>query len=296
MADDDAKESATRRRLLGAASAAIATGLAGCNSVVQVDREETVTERTVPAADVSSITVVDATDDIVVRTEQRDTVGVRLRKRVFGGTSPEDLSAELQTTDRTLEITTEKPNIVGIGGGSIDLELTVPPGITVDRLHTVDGDVTAQRLPSTARINTTDGDVSVTEATAGVTVDVTDGDVTLNGAGGPVELRTVDGDITARHAGSVAGIETQDGDIVADLPAVEGDADVITGDGDITVALGDDIDARIDARTDDGAVVVDGRVENADVRSRGETVFDAILGEGGDRVRIVTSDGDITLR
>lgn len=269
-------ESTSRRRFLGAAGAAAAAGLAGCTTpFIRVETTERTVERQFDAADLDRLRVDEATDDIQVERADDDSVQVRARKRAHGQTTPDDLQFDARTEDGTLRLRTRKPDVVGIGGGSVDLSLAVPESVAVDRLETTDGDVVASDV---------DGDLAAMTG---------DGSVTLERVGGAVTARSGDGDVTLRAPGAVREVHSGDGGADVTVPAVDGTASVETGDGDVTVRLGDALDATVEATTGDGDLVVAGGLD--DVETSTEHRVTGTVGGGTNSLTVHTGDGDVTI-
>ncbi|TKX60228.1 hypothetical protein EXE44_01650 [Halorubrum sp. SS7] len=288
--------SATRRGLLGAVGVGLGTALAGCAGVVDVERRTETERRTVDPAAVSTLVVTDVAGDVSFSAEPRDDVEVVARKRAVGGVSLDEFDATVRVTGDRLEVTTDEPRIVGLGGGGVDVEVTAPPDVDVDRLQTADGDVHAESVPDGAALVTADGDVSVTDARGAVRLESRDGDVRVDGAAGAVTATTADGAVRVRDPERVDTLRTRDGDVVADVPAVTADATVESSDGDLLLRLGDDLSAALTARTYDGDFALSGGGPRFRVRERTETRLRASVNGGDGALTARTNDGDITIR
>jgi DUF4097 and DUF4098 domain-containing protein YvlB len=294
--DSTGDGSSTRRRLLGAAGAGLATALAGCGAVVDVDRRTETERRSVDPSSVSTLALTDVSGDIAFHAESRDDVSVVVRKHALGGVSFDDLDATVRTADDRLEVTTDEPQVVGLGGGRIDIEVHAPPSVAVDELRTVDGDVRAESVPDGATLATTDGNVSVSDARGDVRAESRDGDIRVEETAGTLSATTVDGDIRVQNPGRVDALRTRDGDVVADVPAAASDAVVASTDGDLLLRLGDDLSAALTARTDDGEFAVSGGGSAFNVRERTESRLRATVNGGDAAVTARTRDGDVTIR
>ncbi|OYR44110.1 hypothetical protein DJ75_10645 [Halorubrum sp. Eb13] len=286
----------SRRRVLGVAGAAIASTLAGCGSVVRIERDGTTDERTVDPPTDATLAVVDATDAIAFTAEPRDDVKIIAEKEAFGGVSLDELTVDVETTADRVEITTDKPDVIGLGGASVSLELYVPEEMAVDRLQTADGAVTAQGVPDGAALRTRDGAIQITDARGDVTAETSDGDISVDGTDGTLSAATQDGSIQVRDPARVGEISTRDGNVATDVPAVADDAEVVSSDGNLVLRIGETLDTVLTAATADGEILVSDVTSGVQIRSQTESQLEAVVGDGTTPLRAHTNDGDVLLR
>ncbi|PHQ45583.1 hypothetical protein DJ68_12090 [Halorubrum sp. C3] len=297
MFDCDTEDTVTsRRKLLGAAGAAVASTLAGCGSVVQIEREGTTDEQTIDAPTDATLAVVDATDAIAFTAERRDDIKVIAEKKAFGGVSLNELTVEVERTDGRIEITTDKPNVFGIGGASVSLELYVPERMAVDQLQTADGAVTARRLPDNAALRTRDGSIQITDARGDVTAETSDGNISVDGTDGTLSAVTQDGSIQVRDPARVDEINTRDGNVMTDVPAVADNAEIKSSDGNLLLRFGETLDTVLTADTADGEILVSNVAPGLQIRRRTDSQLEAVVGDGSTPLRAHTNDGDVMVR
>jgi len=292
-AQSDDGDGLSRRRLLAGAAAVGATGLAGCASVVRVDGVERTVERSFPASDVTSLRVTDAVDDIALTGTADSSVRVRAKKRGVKRDSTDALTLDADLSDGVLSVSTDRSDSLGTWRAGIDLELHVPDGVAVEAAATTDGDIVAEGVGGPATFESDDGDITVRDLSGSATIRTRDGDIAASSVDGRVTATTRDGDVTVRAPGAVGTIGTDDGDIMADVPRIESSATVRTGDGDIVVRFGDDLDADVEATTGDGRVLATGL---ANVDTSTETAVIGQVGLGGTPLTVHSDDGDITLQ
>lgn len=270
--------------------------LAGCGSVIQVDRDGTTDEQAIDASADATLAVVDATDAIAFTAERRDDVKIIAEKEAFGGVSLDELTVDVEKTADRVEITTDKPNVVGIGGASVSLELYVPEEMAVDQLQTADGAVTAQRVPDGAALRTQDGAIQITDARGDVTAETNDGDISVNGTDGTLSAVTQDGSIQVQNPARVGEISTQDGNVMTDVPAVAENAKIESSDGDLLLQIGETLNTVLTAGTSDGKILVSDVASGIKIRHQTDTQLEAVVGDGSTPLRAHTSDGDVMLR
>jgi DUF4097 and DUF4098 domain-containing protein YvlB len=195
----------------------------------------------------------------------------------------------------------------------IQIEIHMPKDADL-QVDTGDGSVTTQALNGKVKIHTGDGSVRAQQVSGDVDIDTGDGSVTVEGAKGDIRLHTGDGHIEARNLdgkvdalsgdghitleGRLDGltVKTGDGSIDARLQPgskVNSSWSVRTGDGSVDIVLPADLQANIDASTNDGhislgiPVTVEGTFSNSQIHGK--------MNGGGQAVVIHTGDGSIRL-
>lgn len=284
----------TRRTALLAGAAGLSmTALTGCISISR-DRRRQVEERTVDASALSRLSIHSANGDITVREGPGDQVTIRAIKRARGDISLDELTLETSREGTHLTVDTRVDDETLFTNGWIDLRVTVPEDVVVDRIETPDGSIVVERLSGDSSLRTRDGDIEVGYADGDLDIRVDSGDITVTETDGRVSATTTDGDITLTNPGTVGTVEVVDGDIFASIPAITTDAAVTTTDGDIVARLGDELDARIIASTTDGDVAGADALETPE--SVTETYLAGFVGNGAKILSLEATDGDITVR
>src|SRR6202521_2886835 len=172
------------------------------------------------------------------------------------------------------------------------------------------------RMPRDAdlQVDTGDGSVRCEAVNGDVDVDTGDGSITLEGAKGEVRLRTGDGHIDARNVDGKLDATSGDGHIKIDgrfdalnIKTGDGSIDahvlpgsklvsgwsIHTGDGSVDLVLPGELQANIDASTNDGRislgipVTVEGTFSTSQLHGK--------MNGGGQPLTIHTGDGSIRL-
>lgn len=174
---------------------------------------------------------------------------------------------------------------------------------------TSDGDVLAKHISGTSEIVTSDGDILVSDGNGNVQLVTSDGDITAREIEGDASLTTSDGDIDMEQIAGASNATTSDGSIL--FTDMYGSLKARTSDGDIRGNF-KKITAKIDLETSDGdiqlylpagsSITLDARGE--DVRTTrenfsGSSEEERVKGTfngGGTAVRLVSSDGDVSLK
>jgi DUF4097 and DUF4098 domain-containing protein YvlB len=193
------------------------------------------------------------------------------------------------------------------------IEVRIPKDADL-QIDTGDGSVETQPVNGRVKIHTGDGSVKVQSVAGDVDIDTGDGSITVDGAKGDIRLHTGDGHIDARNldgkldANSGDGhikidgrldalnIKTGDGSIDARIEPgskLTGGWSIRTGDGSVDVVLPSDLQANIDASTNDGRismnipVTMEGVFSNSQIHGK--------MNGGGQSLTIHTGDGSIRL-
>ncbi|MFQ5526447.1 MAG: DUF4097 family beta strand repeat-containing protein [Thermoanaerobaculia bacterium] len=164
------------------------------------------------------------------------------------------------------------------------------------RIEAQDGDVEIDGLKASLDIRLDDGDVDIVDCESNrLKIRAQDGNVILDRCRGDFEIAVDDGDVDITRASvSKLDVRANDGDVDLELAsATDLDLYVDAEDGDVSVELGSGISAAFSVETDDGSIRVsstDWILTKKDHRVTGE------IGNGEGRIRITTSDGNVTLR
>ena len=199
----------------------------------------------------------------------------------------------------------------GKRGPRIEVRMPKDADLQID---TGDGSVETQPLSGRLKIHTGDGSVRVQAVDGNVDIDTGDGSITVEGAKGDIRLHTGDGHIDARNLDGRVDANSGDGHIKIDgrldaLNVKTGDGSIDarvepgskltggwsirTGDGSVDMVLPADLQANIDASTNDGhislgiPVTVEGTFSNSQIHGK--------MNGGGQPLTIHTGDGSIRL-
>jgi DUF4097 and DUF4098 domain-containing protein YvlB len=195
----------------------------------------------------------------------------------------------------------------------IHIEVRMPKDADL-QVDTGDGSVKTESINGRVKIHTGDGSVVARAISGDVDIDTGDGSITLEGARGDIRLRTGDGHVDARDLDGrvdatsgdghikISGrldalnIKTGDGSIDARLEAgskIASSWSIHTGDGSVDLVLPADLQANIDASTNDGhislgiPVTVEGTFSKSQIHGK--------MNGGGQSLTVHTGDGSIRL-
>jgi hypothetical protein len=256
------------------------------------------------------------TNDGAVRIMTSDTKEVAFRVMYEGFELNKNLHIDTRQDGDSVQINARVSGHWGFSWGKghrIEIEVRMPQNADL-QIDTGDGSVETQAINGRLKIHTGDGSVRSQAVSGSVDIDTGDGSVTLDGAKGDIRLRTGDGHIDARNLdGSVdaasgdghikidgrldsLNVKTGDGSIDARLQPgskVVSSWTIHTGDGSVDLVLPADLQANIDASTNDGhislgiPVTVEGTFKNSELHGK--------MNGGGQTLTVHTGDGSIRL-
>jgi len=257
------------------------------------------------------------TNDGAVQIYTGDTKQVDFRVLYDGYEMNKTLHVESRQDGDSVQINARVNGHWGFSWGNnhrnIRIEVHMPKDADL-QIDTGDGSVTTQSVNGKVKIHTGDGSVRAQEVSGDVDIDTGDGSITVDGAKGEIRLRTGDGHIDARNldgkVDALSGdghikldgrldalsVKTGDGSIDARLQPgskVNSGWSVRTGDGSVDIVLPADLQANIDASTNDGhislgiPVTVEGTFSNSQIHGK--------MNGGGQPLVIHTGDGSIRL-
>jgi Putative adhesin len=257
------------------------------------------------------------TNDGAVRVYTVDSKTVELRVEYTGYELNKNLHIDSRQNGDSIEINARTAGHWGFSWGgnhrNIRIEVHMPHDADL-QIDTGDGSVETQALNGRLKIHTGDGSVKSQAASGSVDIDTGDGSITIDGAKGDIRLHTGDGHIDARNLDGSVNANSGDGHVMIDgrfdsIDVKTGDGSIDarvepgskvsqgwsirTGDGSVNVILPADLQANIDASTNDGhislgiPVTVEGTFSNSQLHGK--------MNGGGQSLTIHTGDGSIRL-
>jgi len=130
---------------------------------------------------------------------------------------------------------------------------------------------------------------------ANVTLKSTNGEIVASGITGKVRLESTNGEIKATGIEGPLHAETTNGGMQLELVKVgEDGVECSTTNGEIVLTVPATAKASIDVQTNTGDIETSGL--DLSVKEKGRKDLRATLGGGGARIKLETTNGDITLR
>ena len=242
---------------------------------------------------------------IEVHAWDRAEVLVRVESRASSKALLESIDIDMTQTGSRVDVKVTAPRSdswdLSSGGSSRTAKViaSVPADSQV-RVRSGDGSLHVERVRGRIDARTNDGRIVMREVSGEIVADSGDGSVRMEDVDGRCTVTTRDGSVlvSGRLRGALRAT-TGDGSVTiraADGSEVSEDWQIETTDGGVMLALPDQLDARIDARTNDGRIALNG-FPDVPIEREGESrSFQAVFGNGAHALRIRTGDGSITLK
>jgi hypothetical protein len=257
------------------------------------------------------------TNDGSVQTFTGDTKQVELRVTYNGYELDKNLHIDSHQDGDSVQINARVQGHWGFSWSGHNRGLKIEVHMPKDgdlQVDTGDGSVSTESVNGHLKVHTGDGSVKADQISGDVDIDTGDGSITVNGAKGDIRLRTGDGHIEARNLdGKVdaysgdghitlegrldaLNVKTGDGSIDARIKPgskIDSGWSIRTGDGSVDVVLPADLQANIEASTNDGHIsmgiplMVEGTFSNSQIHGK--------MNGGGQPIVIHSGDGSIRL-
>jgi len=264
-----------RRAFLTACAVPFAAGCVGIGTEVTTD---TVVER-LGVEDGTRLTTVVEDGVVTVSRAEGDEVVVEAVKRTTEGEQGlEDTELVTEEGDGELTVTAEYPETESFGERyAVDLDVSVPDGVVLDRAESANGGVTVSDVSGEA-------DPELVTANGAVRAENIDGYVSLRSTNGSVEATGVTG---------ITEASSTNGSVDVEIREVREPAVVESSQGSLTVRVAETVEAEFVLRTANGSVDT-GDVPLEDVNRDGGVR--GVLNGGGSTVEATTTNGDVSLR
>jgi hypothetical protein len=238
------------------------------------------------------------TNDGSVRVSTGNTKQVEFKVIYNGYTLDKNLRIDAKQNGDTVELTARETNHFNWGvhvsrGLRIEVHMPIDADLNVE---SGDGSVEAQAVSGSVDIHTGDGHIKVDGAKGQIRLRTGDGSIEGRELDGKIEADSGDGHISLDGRFDNLNIRTGDGSINAHAQPgskVISSWNIRTGDGSVDLVLPGDLNANIDASTNDGRislgipVTVEGQFSNSQIHGK--------MNGGGQPLTIHTGDGSIRL-
>ena len=202
---------------------------------------------------------------------------------------------EVTVEDGVLVVQHQPPRSLGSlfgAGPSMQASVTLlVPERTDVRARAVSGDVFVAGIRASSSISTVSGRITATGLDGEVGLRTVSGDIDVQGVAGTVRVNAVSGDLTiSGGAADEVSVRSVSGDLTLDFDEAP-DVDCTTVSGDVAARFPSDAGLDVDA------ITVSGRLESGfpDVLDSGKRRLRGRIGDGGRRLSVRTTSGDVTV-
>ena len=287
-------------------------------------RVEEVEERSFPLAKEGLVSVKNVAGDILMHAWDEEKVKMVASKSATSLSAKraqellEAIEIEITAKEDRLDIVTEFPWWKRLSPSSsvrVDYELWIPLAAEA-RAQSVSGsiqvaernnDVWAKTVSGAIQLGNIQGDVEAKTVSGEIQIEQVQGDLAVGTTSGRVALKEIEGIIEAHtisgrvkilnSSGAAKSVRTTSGDIWVELEEIEKTAPgmlLSSTSGDVSLFLPEDISADIEANTTSGRISSEFRILIEG--ELGKRTIRGTIGEGGIKIRLKTTSGDISLR
>ena len=191
-----------------------------------------------------------------------------------GNDELDKIQIDVVESDSVIDIET---TFLGPGNveASTDMTLKTPSFVTVDM------------------VTTSNGDVRVTGTKGNTTAHSSNGKITIADVDGYVTARSSNGDIEIKKTTGIADLDTSNGDIYVEIFSFKKNISIDTSNGGITVYINPLLNSDIEMETSNGQISIIEVLLNLTISEEENKV--GKLGDGGNKLDIHTSNGDINI-
>lgn len=238
-------------------------------------------------------------NDGSVRVTTSDSQQVEFRVIYNGYTIDKNLTITSNQSGDQVEVSARVRNGISFGWGGLHknlrIEVRMPRNADLG-VDTGDGSVESESISGSLDIHTGDGHIRVEGAKGDIQLRTGDGSIEGRDLDGKLQATSGDGDITVEGRFDALNIKTGDGSITARANPGSKLANgwtIHTGDGSVDMSLPGDLQANIEASTNDGRislgipVTVEGTFSTSRIQGK--------MNGGGQPLTIHTGDGSIHL-
>ena len=165
--------------------------------------------------------------------------------------------------------------------GSGSIRLTVDMNIKVNDKIEID------------TISTSNGAIQISGARGNITAYSSNGAIIIEEVDGYVKTSTSNGRISVKGTKGIKDLETSNGDIYTEILDFKEDINIVTSNGRITVQINSNLNADIEMKTSNGKISISELSLNLTKFEEKNVI--GKLGEGGNKILIQTSNGNIDL-
>lgn len=234
-------------------------------------------QKTFPLDRDGTFSLINVNGHVSIETWNRDEVDIRAEKAVRGSRENLDkIKIEIESGPHRISINTVFPKIRSFRG-KVSYEIKVPEGLELEKIRTVNGNVSIFGPVTDVRATTTNGNISISEASGRLFFSTTNGNVNTKDIHGEIDVRSTNGSIRL------------------EVDSISDEITARTTNGGISLTIDSkNIDADIEVRTTNGRVTIDFPVtiQSGQISKKR---LDGRIGAGGPLISLKTTNGPIKI-
>ncbi|NIM90734.1 MAG: DUF4097 family beta strand repeat protein [Candidatus Aminicenantes bacterium] len=233
--------------------------------------------KTLPLKAEGSFSLKNVNGSITIRTWKEEKVEIRATKTTKHDPKKlKEVKIEIESVQDSIQVNTVYPKLRNIRV-SVNYEVSVPEGVNLGKIKSVNGDVTLSGPFGSVKASSTNGGVK------------------LEGASGKITLSTTNGSLEASGVRGLLEAGTTNGSIFLGLDTLEDELKAKTVNGGITLRLqSKKIDADLEARTVNGKIHFDFPVTFKTIM-KSRRSLEGQIGQGGVGISLRTVNGSIKI-
>lgn len=173
-----------------------------------------------------------------------------------------------------------------------DLNISIPSDKFL-KTNLINGDTYITNMSNSGNLVGTNGKIELTDSKGYYNIKTVNGSIIVNNNEGDITAKTVNGDINVNKVSAGLDLDSTNGDIEVSTSAVNGDWKINNVNGDISVSIPDNTDAKIVGKASFGDVEGDLQWINKDKDNSLGSYKEATLSNGKYLIDMNTTHGDI---
>lgn len=173
-----------------------------------------------------------------------------------------------------------------------DLNISIPSDKYL-KTNLINGDTYITDMSNSGNLVGTNGKIELSDSNGNYNIKTVNGSIIVNNNDGEVTANTVNGDININEIAAGLDLDSTNGDIEVGTSAVNGDWEIDNVNGDISISIPDNTDAKIVGKASFGDVEGDLQWTDKDIDNDLGSYKEAKLNNGKYLIDMKTTHGDI---
>jgi hypothetical protein len=240
----------------------------------------------------TSLEVYNLNGAVEVTSGTENTAQVNATLSTLFGSSELDRVQIRVMTDDVLHIATVHPTPPA--RVSVNYQITIPHGLPITTVESSNGGITIRDAIGTASFSTSNGPITAETFIGDIAAHTSNGAIVLRNVDGVISASTSNAEITLQNVSAITLAETSNGQITADILSADQDVTFVTSNARVTIQLAPDLNADLSLSTSNGQILLTNVPVTVQQSTRAG--LQGLVGSGGNRITVTTSNADIEVR